>query len=713
MREKLRVFLLSCGIISPSLFIVVYLVVYLIESAVLSGFTSLRLSLSELSTNFVIFIICGVLIICFAFGLGLFGVETKIVTWRPCLLGLVGVGLLLSGIFVNGTVQSYLHTTLLGDIRFIGDIAVFVPLLVACCVFAWGFTVTGQWKSWPWAVYSGIIAFLMLVFFVWAFTIARLYGWPASLYGWPASLLERLSISIGMFWVLCFGFRQQTEMFRQQLPRIALIFVSLIILIIWELSAQSSPILPGNINITLNPIYAMLGAVLGFWALFPTAAPSVRAPSVPDRGVSAPSVPDRGVLAEFVERSGPNLLLVAVFFVALFAFFAYQQLLAFSASRPSPKPPPTLIPTSTPTPTPQPIQVPFQVTFIGMSVSPLSIAAIHCGTQLTVTYTATFHALPSSRGGAVQIRYTTDGGRTTKSGLVQFSPGETSKQFQFKSTGTLAQNSAFPGVGQVTTTSPNALFSQALTPGGSCTPVPTPIPTPTQTPTPRTVVVLPAPTPNFWYWLQLLIVPVVLVIGGFGLIVLIIRGFRLQRRIALDNQGESALQAYLHMIDRIDEYSSEEDKKRLEKTIRARTLLLLRSLTIPRLDAERKGSVLQFLYESHLIGNGELTIPLRGADLSGANLSNADLHNANLSGADLSMAGLSGANLSGANLSGANLSEISLNNALILDADLSSANLSRANLIDADLSGANLSRASLEGALLRNTNLRDVKGLDD
>ena len=183
-----------------------------------------------------------------------------------------------------------------------------------------------------------------------------------------------------------------------------------------------------------------------------------------------------------------------------------------------------------------------------------------------------------------------------------------------------------PGVGQVTTTSPNALFSQALTPSGSCTPVPTPRPTPTPTPRPTpTPTLTPTPTATppsdtvAGFLLQLLIVPVLLVIGGFGLIVLAFRGFRLQKRIALDNRREAALQAYLtQMVDRIDEYSSDDDKKHLEETIRVRTLLLLRSLTMPPLDAERKGSVLQFLYESHLLGKGESNIDLTGADLRGA-----------------------------------------------------------------------------------------------
>ncbi|HYX50657.1 MAG TPA: hypothetical protein VE843_12990, partial [Ktedonobacteraceae bacterium] len=140
---------------------------------------------------------------------------------------------------------------------------------------------------------------------------------------------------------------------------------------------------------------------------------------------------------------------------------------------------PTATPTSTPTttPTPTPTPVAFQVTTINLSVVPLSISGNSCGTQLTVTYTATFNVLPKGPGGAVQFTYTTDGGRTTKTGVVQFSPGETSLQYKFPSTGTLELNGSFPGAGQVTTTSPNTISSQAVTPSGACTPV-TPTPTP-------------------------------------------------------------------------------------------------------------------------------------------------------------------------------------------------------------------------------------------
>ena len=147
-------------------------------------------------------------------------------------------------------------------------------------------------------------------------------------------------------------------------------------------------------------------------------------------------------------------------------------------STPTPGVTPTSTPTPTPgtTPTPTPTSVPFQVTTIDMAVSPLTIAGMSCGTQLTVTYTATFNVHPKGPGGAVQFTYTSDGGRTTKTGLVQFNPGQTSKQFQFTSSGTLEPNGAFPGSGQVTTTSPNVVSSQTAIPTGTCTPPPTSTP---------------------------------------------------------------------------------------------------------------------------------------------------------------------------------------------------------------------------------------------
>jgi Pentapeptide repeats (8 copies) len=199
------------------------------------------------------------------------------------------------------------------------------------------------------------------------------------------------------------------------------------------------------------------------------------------------------------------------------------------------------------------------------------------------------------------------------------------------------------------------------------------------------------PTKTLWDWLDLLIVPIVLAIGGYL--------FNSSQNRATEAAAErraqdEALQAYLdHMSDMLtpsrDQPSlyEESSPERLRVVARARTLTVL-----PRLDGDRKASVVQFLYESGLIAGAQPIVDLSRADLSGTNLCRARLFQANLSyanlrGADLSrVANLREANLNYADLSGADLSMMS--------------DLSDASLIGADLSRANLSHANLAGATI-------------
>lgn len=131
-------------------------------------------------------------------------------------------------------------------------------------------------------------------------------------------------------------------------------------------------------------------------------------------------------------------------------------------------------------------------------------------------------------------------------------------------------------------------------------------------------------------WLQLLIIPAVLVVGGF---LLNYTTSRTEREIASDKQREDALQAYLDnmsalLLDKNLRKSGEDDEVR--KMARVRTLTIL-----PRLDANRKRSVLQFLHESGLIENGKCIVDLRGADLRAAILNRADLWGADPRAANL------------------------------------------------------------------------------
>lgn len=211
-----------------------------------------------------------------------------------------------------------------------------------------------------------------------------------------------------------------------------------------------------------------------------------------------------------------------------------------------------------------------------------------------------------------------------------------------------------------------------------------------------------SPTKTFWDWLQLLIIP-------FALAIIAVLFNRTERknelRITSDNQQEAALQGYINemselLLEKNLRDSQLEDEVR--KIARVRTLTVLR-----RLDAERKGSVLQFLQESGLIGKDKRIIKLTGADLSGANLYLADLSEANLS------ANLSRADLSGADLKGANLYLANLIGAILSGADLKGAILSGANLIGADLSEASLSRTMLIGAKVTSKQLDQALSLKD
>lgn len=171
-----------------------------------------------------------------------------------------------------------------------------------------------------------------------------------------------------------------------------------------------------------------------------------------------------------------------------------------------------------------------------------------------------------------------------------------------------------------------------------------------------------------------------------------------EQRTTTDNQREAALQEYINKMSElllVSQLRGSAENDEVRKIARARTLTVLH-----RLDANRKGSLLQFLHESDLTS----IIDLSEADLKGANLrtrylAGASLYAANLEGADLSFAYLgASSNKRKTNLIGANLSK----------ATLYYANLNGANLSEADLSGA-----SLVGAVLDDVNLKNAKVTDE
>jgi hypothetical protein len=174
---------------------------------------------------------------------------------------------------------------------------------------------------------------------------------------------------------------------------------------------------------------------------------------------------------------------------------------------------------------------------------------------------------------------------------------------------------------------------------------------------------------------------------GFGAVWFTTRQGKVADAENKDNQRETALQAY---IDKMSELLLEKHLREsqpndeLLKIARVCTSTVLRGL-----DSIRKGSVLQFLYESGLIERDNRIVDLSYADLSKVNLREANLFLANLSGTNLDLATLTGANLFEADRNGANLVEAFLNGA--------------------DLSFADHCGANLRGTIFKGTNLQGTK----
>jgi len=158
----------------------------LIEGAVHPGYDLLRQPISDLdlvtngwmqSANFIVF---GLLIVGFAFGLRKELVRGLGATLIPLLQGLVTLGLIISGVFVHNP----LHTS--------GDILSFSALVVSCFVFARRFAMDTRWHGW--ATYSMITRVLILLFII-AFGVAQSHHGPAGLF-------ERTAIIVRSIWTI-------------------------------------------------------------------------------------------------------------------------------------------------------------------------------------------------------------------------------------------------------------------------------------------------------------------------------------------------------------------------------------------------------------------------------------------------------------------------------------------------------------------------------
>jgi hypothetical protein len=170
----------------------------------------------------------------------------------------------------------------------------------------------------------------------------------------------------------------------------------------------------------------------------------------------------------FWQRLG--VLAAVVFLAALvgslaFVFYAVRQTPSGPASG-GPKPP--VVGTTAPAKPTTATSAPFKVIAANVAVTPDSIAGMACGTNLTVTYTATIDVVPNGPGGTVQFTYTVNNGRSQAPASLTFAPGQTSKTYSFTWSGALPADHTYPSQGGIQITSPNQLTSPLVKPSGTC-----------------------------------------------------------------------------------------------------------------------------------------------------------------------------------------------------------------------------------------------------
>jgi hypothetical protein len=115
------------------------------------------------------------------------------------------------------------------------------------------------------------------------------------------------------------------------------------------------------------------------------------------------------------------------------------------------------------------LESPFAVLGVDLTVNPSSITGISCGSLMTLTYTATFHVQAGTAGGTIQFLYTWNNGRASPSGSITVPPnGPSTATFTYTATGQVGGAYAFPGVAQVSVTSPDRVQSPQIVVTGTC-----------------------------------------------------------------------------------------------------------------------------------------------------------------------------------------------------------------------------------------------------
>ncbi len=154
------------GMLGPILFITIFTV----EGWLRSGYEPLRMYVSELSLGprgwiqIINFIIYGVLFLLFAFSV--FIKFKKISRTGPILLMIIGISILIAGIFVVDPVTTLANQmTLHGKLHSLVSAVIFSLWPISCFVFSRQFQRYSNWQSlYYWSLLAGIITALGAIF---------------------------------------------------------------------------------------------------------------------------------------------------------------------------------------------------------------------------------------------------------------------------------------------------------------------------------------------------------------------------------------------------------------------------------------------------------------------------------------------------------------------------------------------------------------------
>lgn len=208
---------------------------------------------------------------------------------------------------------------------------------------------------------------------------------------------------------------------------------------------------------------------------------------------------------------------------------------------------------------------------------------------------------------------------------------------------------------------------------------------------------------KLWDWLDLLIVPLSLIFLGW-----IYQSYEKSKadKKEKENQQNEILDSYFRTIsDLINKSNLLDITKNKESKIIARTRTII---AVENLEGERKGQVLQFLYEANLIDDKKINIlganfrevqvsgiVLRKTTIKGVHFCDSDFENTFLDGSNFISCNFSNTNFNGSSMENTNLEYSDLSNCKLTNIDLTKVNFEGANLNYADLSNSIITQSQL------------------